>query len=93
MDYVIFSSLVGTKLPQVVITYDIGCQWSKNLRRCMEDFPDDLKLDSTTSIEVGIPSWHINRHGDNCKTFSLAYMDGVGRTCGEEVETTWAQRD
>ena len=57
----------------------------------MGEFPDGLRLDATTSLEVGIPSWHINGHGDNCKAFSLGYMDGVGRTCGEEVETTWAQ--
>ncbi|KAM6490236.1 hypothetical protein JOM56_014213 [Amanita muscaria] len=91
MDYIILSSLAGVKLPRVVITYDIGCQWSKNFWRRVEEFPDDLKLDPATSVEVGIPSWHINGHGDNCRTFCLNYMDGVGRTCGEEVETTWAQ--
>jgi hypothetical protein len=91
MDYIVLSSLAGVKLPRVVITYDIGCQWSKNLRRRMEEFPDDLKLDPSMSIEIGIPNWHINGHGENCKIFGLSYMDGVGRTCGEEVETTWAQ--
>jgi hypothetical protein len=91
MDYIVLSSLAGVKLPRVVITYDIGCQWSKNLWRRMEEFPDDLKLDPSMSIEIGIPNWHINGHGENCKIFGLSYMDGVGRTCGEEVETTWAQ--
>ncbi|KAI0245468.1 hypothetical protein BJV78DRAFT_1356698 [Lactifluus subvellereus] len=91
MDYIILSSLAGVKLPRVVITYDIGCQWCKNFWHHMEEFADDLKLDPATLVEVGIPSWHINGHGDNCKTFCLGYMDGVGRTCGEEVETTWAQ--
>jgi hypothetical protein len=91
MDYVILSSLAGVKLQRIVITYDIGCQWSKNFRRRVEEFPSDLKLDPAMVVEVGIPSWHINGHGDNCKIFSLSYMDGVGRTCGEEVETTWAQ--
>ncbi|KAI0245298.1 hypothetical protein BJV78DRAFT_1277455 [Lactifluus subvellereus] len=91
MDYIILSSLAGVKLPRVVITYDIGCQWCKNFQHRMEEFADDLKLDPATLVEVGIPSWHINGHGDNCKTFCLGYMDGVGRTCGEEVETTWAQ--
>ncbi|KIL56403.1 hypothetical protein M378DRAFT_29974, partial [Amanita muscaria Koide BX008] len=43
-------------------------------------------------FEVGIPSWHSNGHGPPCKaSFYLGYMEGVGRTCGEEVETTWAQ--
>jgi hypothetical protein len=91
MDYIIFSALAGVKLRRIVITYDIGCQWCKNVQRRMEELPDDLKLDLTTMVKVGIPSWHINGHGKNCKTFCLSYMDGVGRTCGEEVEMTWAQ--
>ena len=78
-------------LQRVVITYDIGCQWSKNFHRRMEEFPENLKLHPAMSVEVGIPSWHINGHGDDCQIFSLSYMDGVGKTCGEEVETTWAQ--
>ena len=58
----------------------------------MEDFPEHLQLDPKVQIEVGIPTWHINGHGDDCKAnFSLSYMPGVGRTCGEDVETTWAQ--
>jgi Kyakuja-Dileera-Zisupton transposase len=91
MDYIILSALAGVKLARVVITYDIGCQWCKNFRRRMEALADDLKVDPATFVEVGIPSWHINGHGEKCKTFCLSYMDGVGRTCGEEVETTWAQ--
>ena len=91
MDYVVLSSLAGIKLRRIIITYDIGCQWSKNLKRRMEAFPEDLKLDSAVSVEVGIPNWHINGHGEKCQVFGLSYMEGVGRTCGEEVETTWAQ--
>jgi hypothetical protein len=92
MDYIVLASLAGVKLSKVVISYDIGCQWSKNFLRRMEQFPDDMKLDSNMKVDVGIPSWHINGHGDACKSnFGLSYMPGVGRTCGEEVETTWAQ--
>lgn len=92
MDYIILSSLAGTQLPRVVLSYDIGCQWSKNLLRRMKDLPEDLQLDPDVKVEVGIPTWHANGHGDECKaTFSLSYMQGVGRTCGEDVETTWAQ--
>ena len=58
----------------------------------MKDFPEELQLHSDIKVEVGIPTWHVNGHGDECKAaFSLCYMDGVGRTCGEDVETTWAQ--
>jgi len=92
MDYIILSTLAGIQLPRVVISYDIGCQWSKHFRRRMQEFPDDMKLDPNMEIDVGVPSWHINGHGDNCRSdFYMGYMQGVGRTCGEEVETTWAQ--
>jgi Kyakuja-Dileera-Zisupton transposase len=92
MDYIILSSLAGVKLSRVVISYDIGCQWSKNLSRRMKEFPDDLQLDPNVKLEIGIPTWHVNGHGDDCKaSYSLGYMQGVGRTCGEDVETTWAQ--
>ncbi|KAM6491450.1 hypothetical protein JOM56_013019 [Amanita muscaria] len=92
MDYAILSSLSGNLLPRIVITYDIGCQWSKHFRRRMEDFPSFMHINENTNIDVGIPSWHINGHGPRCQSnFSLSYMQGVGRTCGEEVETSWAQ--
>ena len=92
MDYIVVSSLAGVTLPRVVISYDIGCQWSKNLRKRIQEFPSEMRLDPSMTINVGVPSWHINGHGDRCKSdFGLSYMPGVGRTCGEEVETTWAQ--
>ena len=38
---------------------------------------------------LDVPSWHINAHGANCHAdFGLSFRDGVGRTCGEEVEST-----
>ena len=92
MDYIVLSTLAGVKLPRVTISYDIGCQWSRNLRRRMEEYPDDMKINPNIAIDVGVPSWHINGHGDTCRSdFCMGYMPGVGRTCGEEVETTWAQ--
>ncbi|KAM6497206.1 hypothetical protein JOM56_007679 [Amanita muscaria] len=92
MDYIVLSALSGTTLPRVVISYDIGCQWSKNLRRRMEEYPDEMKLDPNMQIDIGIPGWHINGHGEKCKSnFCLSFMPGVGRTCGEDVETAWAQ--
>jgi hypothetical protein len=37
-----------------------------------------------------IPRWHVNGHKDKCQTeFSFNYLPGVGRTCGEDVESGW----
>ena len=91
MDYLIFSSIMLILLPWIVLTYDIGCQWSKNMWSRMVDFPDALKINPDTRINVGIPSWHINAHGKKCReNFSLGYLVSAGRTCGEEVETSWS---
>ena len=57
MDYIVLSTLAGIKLPQVTISYDIGCQWSRNLQRCMEEYPNDMKINPNIVIDVGVPSW------------------------------------
>ena len=91
MDYIIFSALRNVTLRKVVLTYDIACQWSKNFRSRQDELPEHLWLNHNIEIAVTIPGWHINGHGKACKTdFCLSYMDGVGRTCGEDIETSWA---
>ena len=57
----------------------------------MSKFPEHMQIKLATRVDVAIPSWHINGHGEWCrKGFCLGYTKGVGRTCGEEVETTWS---
>ena len=91
MDFVVFFSLLGVILPWIVITYDIGCQWSKKIRKRMEKFPTEMQIPETTQVDVKIPGWHINGHGESCRNnFNLSYMEGAGRTVGEDIETTWA---
>ena len=91
MDFIIFVVLVGIILPWIFIMYDIGCQWSKNFCSCMSEFPEHMQIDPATQVNITIPSWHINRHSKQCqKGFCLGYTRGAGRTCGEEIETTWS---
>jgi hypothetical protein len=91
IDFIIFLALLGVILPRIVITYDIGCQWSKKLRKRMEEFPQEMQIPETTQVDVAIPGWHINGHGEFCRNnFNLSYMEGAGRTVGEDIETTWA---
>jgi hypothetical protein len=91
MDYVVFSALRGMELSRVVISYDIGCQWSKNFKTRMEEYPESMQLPSDTTLEISIPNWHVNGHGSFCRNnYSLNYLSGVGRTCGEDVEPSWA---
>ncbi|KAJ2921118.1 hypothetical protein H1R20_g15975, partial [Candolleomyces eurysporus] len=93
MDYIIFCTLAGVALARIVITYDIACQWSKNLPKRMEKLPEQIQVDlEKTRIAAAVPSWHINGHGSDCQTnYALAYLVGSGRTCGDEIESTWSQ--
>ncbi|KAF8996412.1 hypothetical protein BDQ17DRAFT_1249771, partial [Cyathus striatus] len=86
IDYIILSTLIGISLTWIVITYDIGCQWSKNLKKQIETYPESMRVSSDMHVDVAVPSWHINGHGSSCRSnFALAHLPGAGRTCGEEV--------
>ena len=57
----------------------------------MAEFPEAMQIPDTTQVDVAIPGWHINGHGAKCRNnFNLSYMEGAGRTTGEDIETTWA---
>jgi len=57
----------------------------------MEELPPEMRIPDMTKFDVAIPSWHINGHSDKCRNnFNLSYMEGTGRTVGEDVETIWA---
>src|SRR6188768_572201 len=91
MDFIILSALIGIALHRIVITYDIACQWSKNLDKSMPDFPEEMRIKKETMIDTAIPSWHINGHGQTCRqNYNLLYMKGAAKTCGEEVEINWS---
>ena len=58
----------------------------------MKSFPKDMQITNDTIVDFAIPSWHINGHGQDCQAnFGLGFCEGVGRTCGEEIEASWAQ--
>lgn len=82
---------MGITLLWIILTYDIACQWSKNFRKRMSEFSAEMQIPDTTQVDVAIPGWHINGHGASCReNFNLSYIEGAGRTVGEDIETTWA---
>jgi len=84
-------ALLGITLSRIVISYDIGCQLSKNFSKRLNNYPEELRLSPDTKVEIGIPNWHVNGHGSFCRNnYSLNYKKGVGKTCGEDVEITWS---
>jgi len=91
IDFIVLAALVGVTLLRIVLTYDIACQWSKNFRKCMEEFPPEMRIPEATKVDVAVPGWHINGHGESCRdNFNLSYMEGAARTVGEDIETIWA---
>lgn len=96
IDYAVASTLsddISAGIKDVVITYDIGCQWEKNLSHRLSSALSipSLDLKSLNSFRVAVPKFHIIGHGASCQAnYNLAYMDNVGMTHGESVETIWS---
>jgi hypothetical protein len=91
-DYVLAQVLQSQKdQPHIVYSYDLKCQHSIHCIACFEtSFPD--LVDIVKCVVGCIPQMHIRNHKDDCQyRFSFAYTEGVGCTCGEIVETPWAE--
>lgn len=92
MDYIVLSTLHATQLKSALLSYDISCQWMKNLKTRLAEYPEELQIDlSAIDIRFAIPKFHLPAHGASCQTeFSLNFMEGVGHTCGEGIEQVWS---
>ncbi|TFY56545.1 hypothetical protein EVJ58_g7570, partial [Rhodofomes roseus] len=90
MDYIYFSSLSHHATTEIVTSYDISCQWSRNLwsRRSTYGLPFDP---GNHRFRFLIPKFHLPAHQSSCQTdYSFNFTAGVGRTDGEAVERGWA---
>jgi len=91
MDYIFFSCLLGTALIAIMISYDIVCQWSRNLKTRMKTLPERLHLPDDVKLTFRVPKFHLPAHVSKCwAPFSLNFTRGVGRMDGEGVERTWS---
>jgi hypothetical protein len=94
MDYILLRILKcrGKDIKTFFITYDIACQFSKNFFKRMEKYNAPVRLDRpSTRVQFLIPKFHLPAHGNKCQEdYSLNYTPGVGRTCGEGIEASWA---
>lgn len=91
MDYVLLATLVGTLL-MLMVTYDLACQYYKNFRKRMAEFPPcmQLKHDIAQDMRWAIPKKHWGVHGDNHSRWSLNFLNESARTLGEGIETSWS---
>jgi hypothetical protein len=95
MDYLFFSMLKeagDSSYVHVTVSYDIACQWSKNLWKRMETYPRSLHIDHhRTDFTFLVPKFHLPAHIEACQTaFSFNLTVGGGRTDGESPERGWA---
>ncbi|KAF5380091.1 hypothetical protein D9615_006268 [Tricholomella constricta] len=78
---------------ELVVSYDIACQWSIHIWKRMEKYPRRLHLDAEgrQHIVFLVPKFHLPAHIMACQTvFSFNYNWGVGRTDGEAPERGWS---
>ncbi|KAF7968772.1 hypothetical protein HWV62_29344 [Athelia sp. TMB] len=92
IDYLLFSSLLGSLLIMYNISYDICCQWSIHLLERMAKYPTEYQFDlSYVMLKFLVPKFHLPAHVERCQTaYSFNFMRYVGRTDGEAPERGWA---
>jgi hypothetical protein len=78
----------------ILQSYDINCQFSKNLWQRYETLPDNIKdvpPPPPMCWTHCIPKVHIKGHSLDCQAcYSLNFHVGCARTCGEGIERMWA---
>jgi hypothetical protein len=93
MDFIVFFSLIATIWTRLVISYDICCQWSRNLRTRIPQLPENMRIrpELLNTIEFVIPKFHIYGHGAKCQErYSLNFLRHMAQTNGKEPERWWA---
>jgi hypothetical protein len=84
---------MGTDNTLLVFSYDIACQWSRNLAERILQLPDTMRLSDQQLrlLRCVIPKFHIYAHGISCQcNFSLNFLKYMARTDGEDPERWWA---
>ncbi|KAH9890400.1 hypothetical protein C8Q73DRAFT_652264 [Cubamyces lactineus] len=91
MDYVFVSSMREWLVVKKLVSYDIACQWSKNIVERISNLPSHLQIPVPEgSISYVIPKLHYRSHETlNHSQYSLNYMPGCARTDGEGIERRW----
>jgi hypothetical protein len=63
MDYIVASALRGFNLMELAISYDINCQWHKDLPGRMQRLPPKIQLAlDDIRMQFGLPVWHASSH-------------------------------
>lgn len=92
MDYFFLSCLKQNPPTCVISSYDIACQWAKNIDKRVSIYPKDLQAAFyAVTLTYLIPKWHLKGHQFMCRIlYSFNFTPHVGRTDGEAPERGWA---
>ncbi|KAJ6613766.1 hypothetical protein B0H10DRAFT_2165228 [Mycena sp. CBHHK59/15] len=92
MDYMFFMSLAGSEIEELYVSYDIACQWHKNIWERMKNFDSSLQFKEGKKFVVFlIPKFHLPAHIEACNIlFSFNLTRFVGMTDGEAPERGWS---
>ena len=80
MDYVFASALCHLDVLVLKVSYDIACQWHKNLYKRMDKMPSPLQLNlGEWDLMFLVPKFHLPAHILLCQwSFSFNWTKGVG---------------
>ena len=92
MDYLFLSSAQQATPRCLVVSYDIACQWSRNLAtRCTAYGPEAAFIVAEHQIRYLVPKFHLLAHIQHCQAnYSFNFTPLVGRTDGEAPERGWS---
>ncbi|KAJ7145502.1 hypothetical protein C8R46DRAFT_918383, partial [Mycena filopes] len=92
IDYMFFMSLAESDLQQFFVSYDIACQWHKNIWDRMQIYPRELQEKNGRRWFVFlVPKFHLPAHIESCTiNFSFLLTPYVGQTDGEAPERGWS---
>ncbi|KAJ7018761.1 hypothetical protein C8F04DRAFT_1277227 [Mycena alexandri] len=92
MDYIFFVGLAGSEISELFVSYDIACQWHKNIWERMKTFDQEVRFVRGKKFCVFlIPKFHLPAHIEACNIlFSFHLTRYVGMTDGEAPERGWA---
>ena len=89
-----FLLIIRSGIERVLVSYDIACQWIKNLQQRLSQYSvsASLNLASLLYWHVVIPKFHLAGHGNDCQLrYNINYTKGAARMSGEMIESGWAQ--
>ncbi|KZV75992.1 hypothetical protein PENSPDRAFT_570640 [Peniophora sp. CONT] len=99
IDFCVANAFRYISVDKVVLSYDIACQWSKNVVKRMkavdpkfEGMYDGAQTFLGKTLEYVVPKFHLFAHKVKCwfGQFNLAFLPGAGQMDGEGCERFWS---